>query len=98
MSYPVAVAVAAGSSGIPLPDSLTAYLHGVAANLVSAGVRLIPLGQTSGQRILAQLQRPVAESAENNAVQSLEDLGSSAPMIDWTSAQHETQYTRLFRS
>ena len=98
LSYPVAVAIATGSAGIPLADSLTAYLHGVAANLVSAGVRLIPLGQTSGQRILAQLQRAVAESAENNAVQSLEDLGSSAPMIDWTSAQHETQYTRLFRS
>ena len=98
LSYPVAVAIATGSSGIPLADSLTAYLHGVAANLVSAVVRLIPLGQTSGQRILAQLQRAVAESAENNAVQSLEDLGSAAPMIDWTSAQHETQYTRLFRS
>ena len=98
VSYPVAVALASGSAGIPLADTLTAYLHGVAANLVSSGVRLIPLGQTAGQRILAQLQKPVAESAENSAVRSLQDLGSAAPIIDWTSAQHETQYTRLFRS
>ncbi|MAI11251.1 MAG: urease accessory protein UreF [Rhodospirillaceae bacterium] len=98
VSYPVAVALAAGSAGISLAHTLTAYLHGVAANLISAGVRLIPLGQTAGQRILAQLQGLVAEVAENSAVQSLEDLGSAVPMIDWTSAQHEMQYTRLFRS
>ena len=98
VSYPVAVALATGSSGIPLSDTLTAYLHAATANLVSAGVRLIPLGQTAGQRIIARLQGTVAEGVENGAGRSLEDLGSAAPMIDWTSAQHETQYTRLFRS
>src|SRR3546814_5817383 len=77
---------------------LAAYLHAFGANLVSAAVRLIPLGQTDGQRALAALI-PVAESAVAKALTTkLDDCGTAVPMVDLCSMQHETQYTRLFRS
>ena len=98
VSYPVAVALAAADAGVPVGQALTAYLHAFAANLVSAGVRLVPLGQTAGQRILAGLQPTVLEVAAVGENRSPDDLGSAAAGVDWTSAQHETQYTRLFRS
>src|SRR5262245_37348243 len=55
IAYPVAVGVAAAGHGVPVVPTLHAYLHAVVANLISAGVRLIPLGQTEGQRVLAAL-------------------------------------------
>jgi urease accessory protein len=65
---------------------------------VSAGVRLIPLGQTDGQRVMAALEPAIAATAQRALAGSLEDLGSSAFRADLASARHETQYTRLFRS
>lgn len=96
VALPIAFAVAA--RGVPRAAALTAFLHGVAANLVSAGVRLVPLGQTDGQRAIADLAPVVAEVAARAADCPLDRLGSAAPMVDWTSMRHETQYTRLFRS
>ena len=75
-----------------------AYLHAVAANLVSAGVRLVPLGQTDGQRVLAALEPVVAATAERALVTPLDEVGSAAFRADLASMRHETQYTRLFRS
>ena len=60
LAYPVAVAVACAGHGIPLIPALHAFVHSVVSNLVSAGVRLIPLGQTDGQRVLAALETPIA--------------------------------------
>ena len=77
----------------------TASVQGLqSANLVSAGVRLVPLGQTDGQRAQAALEGPVRAATEQALSRPLEDLGTAAPMVDWTSMKHETQYTRLFRS
>jgi urease accessory protein len=98
VAYPVAVAVAAAGHGIALEPALSACLQAVAANWVSAGVRLIPLGQTDGQRVLAALEPVVAATAERALAAALDDLGSSAFRADLASARHETQYTRLFRS
>lgn len=98
VAYPVAVAVAAAGHGIPLEPALNAYLHAVAANLVSAGVRLIPLGQTDGQRVLAALQDVIQETSARTLVASLDDLGSAVFRADLASMRHENQYTRLFRS
>ena len=98
VAYPVAVAVAAGGHGIALAPALAAYLQALAANWVSAGVRLIPLGQTQGQRVLAALEPVVAETAQRALAATLGDLGSSVFRADLASARHETQYTRLFRS
>ena len=98
VAYPVAVGVAAGGHGIPIEPALRAFLHAVAANLISAGVRLIPLGQSDGQRVLAALEPVVEATARRALVTSLDDVGSAALRADMASQLHETQYTRLFRS
>jgi len=98
VAYPVAVAVAAAGHGIAVEPALAAYLQAVAANWVSAGVRLIPLGQSDGQRVLAALEAVITAAAQRALAASLDDLGSSAFRADLASARHETQYTRLFRS
>ena len=98
----VALAVAVGAAGavheVPLPALLTAYLHAFAANLVSAGVRLIPLGQSEGQHVIAGLEPVVARLAQRSEATPIAEIGTAAPLVDWCSMQHETQYTRLFRS
>jgi urease accessory protein len=98
LAYPVAVATACAGHGIALVPALQAFLHGVTSNLVSAGVRLIPLGQTDGQRVLAALEGPIAQTAERALAASLDDIGSATLRADIAAMRHETQYTRLFRS
>jgi urease accessory protein len=98
VAYPVAVATAAAGHGIALAPALGAYLQAVAANWVSAGVRLVPLGQTDGLRVLAALEPIIAATAQRALAASLDALGSAAIRADLASARHETQYTRLFRS
>ena len=70
----------------------------VAANWISAGVRLIPLGHTDSQRLLKALEPAVAATAQRALAATLDDLGSATFRADLASAKHETQYTRLFRS
>ncbi len=98
VAYPVAVAVAAAGHGITLEPALAAYLQAIAANWVSAGVRLIPLGQTDGQRVLATLEPVIAQTAQRALQTKLDDIGSAAFRADLAGSRHETQYTRLFRS
>ena len=97
-AYAVAVGVTAAVHAVPLRDALIAYLHAVAANLVSAGLRLVPLGQTDGQRVTARLEPVVVAAADAALDRAPDDIGAATPMVDWTSMQHENQYTRLFRS
>ncbi len=97
-AYVLCTGVATAVAGVPLRLALVAYLHALAANLVSAGVRLVPLGQTDGQLVQAELEQPVHLAAEQALTRPIDDFGAAAPMVDWTSMQHETQYTRLFRS
>ncbi len=98
LAYPIAVGVAAAAHGVPLRPALHAYLHAFAANLVSASVRLIPLGQSDGQRTLADLEAAVAAVADAAETGTLDDLGGCTFTADLCSMRHETQYTRLFRS
>lgn len=98
VAYAVAVAAVAAAHDIKLQPALNAFLHAMAANLVSAGVRLVPLGQTDGQRVLAALEVVILDTAANILARQPEDIGTAVPVIDWASMQHETQYTRLFRS
>jgi len=98
IALPVAVAVACAGHGIALAPALQAYLQALAANLVSAGVRLVPLGQTDGQRVLAALEPLVAATAKRTLAAALDDVGGAAFRADLASMRHETQHTRLFRS
>jgi urease accessory protein len=98
IAYPVAVAVATAGHGIALEAALNAYLHAVTANLISAGVRLIPLGQTEGQRLLAALEPAVGVTATRALTTPFDQLGGATFRADIASMRHETQYTRLFRS
>jgi urease accessory protein len=97
-AYPVAVAVACAGHAIALPDALCAFLQGAVANLVSAGVRLIPLGQTEGQRLQASLAEDVSATVRRAAAAPLTAAASAAFRADIAGMRHETQYTRLFRS
>jgi urease accessory protein len=98
IAYPIAVGVASAGHQIPLAPALGAYLHAVVANLISAGVRLIPLGQTAGQRVLAGLEQIVASAAQAAMATPLDEVGGATFRADIASMRHETQYTRLFRS
>ncbi|MFO1084800.1 MAG: urease accessory UreF family protein [Reyranellaceae bacterium] len=99
ISLPVAVALAAAAHAIALERALEAYLHAFVANLISAAVRSVPLGQSDGQIALASLEGAVLNAAANAvAVTSLDEVGACTPLLDWCSMRHETQYTRLFRS
>ena len=99
LSLPVAVALAAAAHGIALDRALEGYLHAFTANLISAAVRTVPLGQSDGQIALASLEPAVRQATEAAlAVTSLDEVGTATPLLDWCSLRHETQYTRLFRS
>ena len=98
ITYPVAVGVLAAGHHISLNSTLHAFLHATASNWISAGVRLIPLGQTDSQHVLAALEGAIAATAEKSLQGSLDDLGSATFRADLASMRHETQYTRLFRS
>jgi urease accessory protein len=97
-AYSVAVGTATGGIGIDVLATCTAYCHGFVANLTSALVRIVPFGQTDGQRIIAQLGKTVERAVIKALETSLDELSTSTLMVDLTSMQHETQYTRLFRS
>ena len=97
-AYPVALGCAARAHDLPLELTATLYLQAFAANLVSAGVRLIPLGQTDGQRALAALAPLCAEVAAAALTAPLEDIGGCALSADLAAMLHETQTTRLYRS
>jgi urease accessory protein len=96
--YPVAVGLVSAAHNIPLPPSMHAFLHALASNWISAGARLVPLGQTDSQRVLASLEPLVFATAGRALDASLDDLGSASFRADLASMRHETQYTRLFRS
>jgi urease accessory protein len=102
LAYPVAVATLAAGHGVELLSALTAYLHAVAANIVSAAQRLVPLGQTDGQRAIAALMDDVeAVAAQAVAFDDCDPflaLGGCTLMADLAAMKHETQYTRLFRT
>ncbi len=95
---PVAVGAAVAAVSIPLHFSIQAYLQSVVSNLVSAGVRLIPLGQTDGQRVISALWPTIEATTGRSLATEIENAGTATFIIDWCSMRHETQYTRLFRS
>lgn len=94
----VVLGVRSATQAIPASMALPAYLQSYMANLVIAGVRLIPLGQTDGQLAIAELEQAILAASVDAESATIDDLGSAAFMVDLASMEHETQYTRLFRS
>jgi urease accessory protein len=98
IAYPVAVGAIAAAHGIAEDRATLGFLHSFAANLVSSAVRLIPLGQQAGLRIMAALEPVLIAVAGESRDLSLDDIGSGAIRADLAAMHHETQYTRLFRT
>lgn len=98
IAFPVAAGIVTADHRIPLSIALLAYVHAFAANLVSAGVRLVPLGHTDGQRALIEIETAVKDAVERGLSGDLDDLGTVAMMAEMASMHHEIQYTRLFRT
>ncbi|MFK0162182.1 urease accessory protein UreF [Rhizobium sp. NPDC090279] len=98
MAYPVAVGAVASAHGISAEETSAAFLHALASQMVSAGIRLGVSGQKDGVAILARLEQLFAAVARRAAQSSLDDLGSASVQADIASLRHETQGTRLFRS
>lgn len=98
MALPVVAGLCCTLAHIPLHASLLAYLHAFAANIASAALRSLPIGQSDGLAVQARAEAAVSEAAEAALTAGLDEIGSATPMLDWLSASHETQYSRLFRS
>jgi urease accessory protein len=96
--YPVAAGRLAAAHGV-VEDAVTlAYLHAAVANMISAAVRLIPLGQSAGLRVQAALEAEILSVVAASAAADEEDLGGAAWAAEIAGMRHETQYTRLFRT
>lgn len=96
--YPVAVGALAGAHGIAEDAVALGALQAFAANLISAAVRLIPLGQSAGLAVLAALAPTLLAVAAATREAGLESVGGACFRGDLAAMRHETQYTRLFRS
>ena len=97
-TYPVAFALAASQTQASVRNCLLAYAFGWAENMVQAAIKSVPLGQSSGQRILARLGRSIPAAVEAAMQLPHSERLAFAPMLAILSSQHETQYSRLFRS
>ncbi len=97
-SWPVAFALAAAQTGAPLREAMLAHAFGWAENMVSAAVKAVPLGQSAGQRILEALSEVIPVCVDSALALGDEDRQAFTPMLAILSAQHEVQYSRLFRS
>jgi len=98
VAFPVAVGMAAAAHGVPLTVTLGAYLLALVQGLVSAAIRLAPIGQSGGTQVCAKLGVTVLAVARAAHDLCLDDLGGSMFRSDLGSFHHECQYTRLFRS
>ena len=97
-NYAIAFAIACAYWDINIQSCLLAYLHSWANNLITAGIKLIPLGQTAGQELLLGLQPLLTTTVEEILIMEDDDLGCCNWGLSLASMQHEIQYTRLFRS
>ncbi|MEL6871039.1 MAG: urease accessory UreF family protein [Pseudomonadota bacterium] len=97
-AYPVAVARVARAHSIEQSALVAALAHAFCANLVSAAIRLVPLGQTDGQRVMADLLEAIDQAATHAMATPVDAVATQTLMSDIASMKHEHQYTRLFRS
>ena len=97
-TYPIAFALAAAQTEASVRDCLLTYAFGWAENMVQAAIKSVPLGQTAGQRILARISQAIPAAVQTAIDLPDDDRQAFSPMLAILSSQHETQYSRLFRS
>jgi urease accessory protein len=97
-TYPMAFALAASATGAPVRDCLLAFAFGWAENMVQAAIKSVPLGQSAGQRILSALTAAIPMAVDHALTLDANGRQAFSPMLAILSAQHEVQYSRLFRS
>ena len=97
-SYPVAFALAASTSAASTGEIVLACAFGWAENMMQSAIKTVPLGQSAGQRILARLAQVIPQAVDHALASTDEDRQAFTPMLAILSSQHETQYSRLFRS
>ena len=97
-TYPMTMSLALSLAHAPLDQALQAYAFGWAENMTQAALKAVPLGQVSGQKILARLAQEIPEAVQHAMALSDDDRQAFCPMLAVMSARHETQYSRLFRS
>ena len=97
-SQAAAFALAAVHSDIPLTQAAYGYVWSWLENLVLSAVKIIPLGQTQGQKILHGMTALLPDAVAHGLQVSDAEMGASSPALAIASSRHETQYTRLFRS
>jgi urease accessory protein len=97
-TYPMAFALAASATGAPARDCLLAFAFGWAENMVQAAIKSVPLGQSAGQRILSTLTAAILAAVDRALATNDSSRQAFSPMLAILSAQHEIQYSRLFRS
>lgn len=98
LTYPVALGQAARAHGLPVGPVVQMALHAFAANLASAAIRLVPLGQTEGQAVLARCAPTCLEIAAATAGATRTDLATAPLSSDLHAMSHDTLYARIFRS
>ncbi|MEX1168430.1 MAG: urease accessory UreF family protein, partial [Hydrogenophaga sp.] len=97
-TYPVAMACAMARSGAQIEDALLTFGFAWAENMVQAAIKSVPLGQSAGQRMLAKFTQAMPAAVQHAMSLTDETRQAFAPLLAILSAQHETQYSRLFRS
>jgi urease accessory protein len=97
-TWPVAYGLAAAQTGAPVREALLAYAFGWAENMVQAAVKVVPLGQNAGQRVLARLADAIPGAVDAATRAAPGHRQAYTPMLAILGAQHESQYARLFRS
>lgn len=97
-TWPVAFALAAERTGAPVREAMLSFAFGWAENMVQAALKSVPLGQVAGQRVLAALMDAIPAAVDAAVALPTADRQAFMPMLAILSAQHETQYSRLFRS
>jgi len=97
-TWPIAFALAAADSEATAPDVLAAFAAGWAENMVQATMKAVPLGQLAAQRLLLALSTEIVPVIDAALALPAADMQAFTPMLAILSAQHETQYSRLFRS
>jgi urease accessory protein len=98
MQLPIALGAAAKAEALDIDAVITLYLQSFLSNLVAAAQRLMPLGQTDAQRILAELNQTCLEVAQSSDGAALDDIASSAFLSDIAAMRHETLEPRIFQS